>query len=303
MSTAKGPRRWSPGLDFPSAFDTTIQFYKDCRVHGIPLEMADPALYRAFLVDGSWPHVEGQDLSRYLRFGKTGLSNHPSSDRTKQAIAKLLAVALKAHYFMAREATMPSEPSLFSVPDLALPGAWRHGLVYPLQVPAQPRQPARQAAILVSEWDMSLTSNAEPQLRRGDEFPVILTGNSFDWVSRKTWSDLEKVVSDKHQPWFEAPDSAARTRLLDAVHKQTDATKFDYGHILDYPIELREDIAATGAMWARGIRKWFLPHGFDLPSVRAYLDMLAGLDEAGRIEKRWWDRRRKPYRASKPAKD
>jgi hypothetical protein len=289
--TPKGSRRWSPVYDFKGAYDTTLQFFKDCKEHGIPVGLPVPTLYRAYLMDGSWPVVEGQDISRFLRFGKTGLSNHPSGDRTKQSIARLLATGVKAHYFLAPNGTMPQEPSVFTAPDLAQPGTLRHGLIYPLEIPAT-RGPGRQCSLVVAEWDLGLSAQREPRVPRGDEFPVVLLPDPYTWLSKKRWADLQNEASSRAQPWFEPTDSPARRRLVDAVNAVTDPSSFGYGTLLDYPIDIREDTTLTGAMWARGLRSWFLPHGFDAEAVKAYLDRVRDLSEADRRSLRWWERRR-----------
>lgn len=300
MATQKGQRRWSPGYDFKQAYETTLQFFKDCKEHGIPVNLPAPTLYRAYLMDGSWPVIEGQDLSRYLRFGKTGLANHPSGDRTKQAVARLLAVCNKAHFFLAPNGTMPQEPSLFTVPDLAQPGSLRHGLIYPLEIPGA-RGPGRQCALVVAEWDLGLSAQREPRVPRGDEFPVVLLPDPFTWLTKGRWASLNEEASKRAQPWFDPPDSAARRRLIDAVNAVTDPAQFTYGTVLDYPIEIKEDTASTGAMWARGIKSWFLPHGFDAEAVKSYLDRLRDMPESDRRNVRWWERRqeaRPPVRKS-----
>lgn len=296
MASRAGQRRWSPGLDFKGAYDTTLQFFKDCEAHGLPVALSAPTLYRAYLMDGAWPVIEGQDLSRYLRFGKTGLANHPSGDRTKQAIARLLAVAIKGHFFLARDGRVPQEPSLFTVPDIAQPGTLRHGLVYPLEIPAS-RGPGRQCALVVAEWDLGLSAHREPRVPRGDEFPVVLVPDNFKWLTKSRWAKLAGEAEQRAQPWFEANDSMARRRLIDQVNAVTDPTRFDFGTLLDYPIDIKEDTAATGAMWARGLKSWFLPHGFDVDAVKAYLDRLVALSPEDRHQQRWWERRAWPRRA------
>lgn len=300
MATQKGQRRWSPGYDFKGAYDTTLQFFKDCELHGIPVGLPQPTLYRAYLMDGSWPVIEGQDLSRYLRFGKTGLANHPSGDRTKQAIARLLAVAVKGHFFLANAGTVPQEPSVFTVPDLAQPGTLRHGLVYPLEIPAA-RGPGRQCALVVSEWDLAMSAHREPRVPRGDEFPVVLVPDPFKWLTKSRWATLSKEASSRSQAWFEPTESAARRRLIDQVNAVTEPAQFAYGTLLDYPIEIKEDTQATGAMWARGVKSWFLPHGFDVEAVKAYLDRVRGLSADERHALRWWEKRANAAYTKRPA--
>jgi hypothetical protein len=290
--SGRGKRLWPPQLTLDAAYQETVQFLGRCGEHHLAITPGRPTLYRAYFVDGTWPTLDGQDLTRVFRFG---FSNDPSGDRTKQSIAKLLAVAVKGHYFMAPTASVPQEPSVFSIPDLAEPGLYRHGLIYPLQIPADQRAQGRQRAIIVAEWDLALSASRPANIPRGDEFPVILIprGRLLD---KKHWEELKKAAGTL--PWFENSAHAGRRRLLEQVNAHSDRASFNYGTILDYPKGISEDVRATGAMWARGIRAWFVPHGFDAAAVTTYLDEIkaAPLDE--QIRRRWWEKRSEEWAAA-----
>lgn len=293
--SGRGKRLWAPQLDFERAYQEILQFFKRCDEHKLPLGLPGPTLYRAFMMDGVWPAADGQDLTRVFRFG---YGNDPQGDRAKIALARLLAVAIKGHYFLAENATVPSEPTFFAVPDLAQPGALRHGLVYPLDIPATPQGPGRQRSLVVAEWDLGLSAHRPPNIPRGDEFPVVLPMSSRAWLLKSRWKALRESAGDR--PWFESSSSPARRRLLESVNAHTDKATFPYGTVLDYPIDIKEDTAATGAMWARGIKSWFLPHGFDVEAVQAYLDRLAKMTPEERQSQRWWGRREEA-RSARPA--
>lgn len=286
--SGRGKRRWAPRTDFNGAYQETLDFLKDCQAHQLPLvdPGQGPQLYRAYLVDGAWPANDGQEISRVLRHS---YGHRPAADRAKQAVARLLSVATKAHYFMAEAALVAQEPSVFTVPDLAQPGSWRHGLLYPLDVPSA-RGPSKQRTLVVAEWDLVLSAHREPRVARGDEFPVVLVPDPFAWLSIKKWRSLRALAGD--QPWFEASDHPGRRKLLDAVKAHTDKATFPYGTLLDYPIQIKDDTAATGAMWAPGVKSWFLPHGFDVDAVKTYLDRLAGHTADEQRAHRWWERRK-----------
>lgn len=283
--SGRGKRLWPPQLSLDAAYQETVQFLGRCGEHHLAVSPARASLYRAYLIDGTWPAVDGHDLTRFFRFG---YGNDPSGDRAKQALAKLLSVAVKGHYFLAPTATVPHEPSVFSIPDLAEPGLYRHGIIYPLQIPADARTQGRQRSLVVAEWDLGLSGSRQANVPRGDEFPVILSprGRLLD---KKHWEDLKKAAGDL--PWFEAASHAGRKRLLDQVNAHTDRAAFNYGTILDYPKSMSEDVRLTGAMWARGIRAWFIPHGFDAPSVTAYLDEIKNSTIDEQMRRRWWERR------------
>lgn len=292
--SGRGKRLWAPHLDFKGAYDEVLSFLKACEQHKLPLQLDEPTLYRAYAIDGVWPPADGQDLSRFLRFG---YSNDPTGDRAKIAISRLLSVAVKAHFFLAPQARVPSEPMVFTLPDLAQPGTLRYGLVYPLDVPAT-HGPGRQRSIVVAEWDLSLTAHRRPQVPRGDEFPVVLQQSNRTWLLKSRWETLRDSPQTS-KAWFEPATSPARRRLIEAVKQHTDVATFPYGTLLDYPIEIKDDTALTGAMWAPGVKKWFLPHGFDADAVKAYLSRLAALSPDERMGQRWWGRREETPR--KPA--
>lgn len=289
MSARK--RLWPPYLSFQAAFAETLGFVKRCEEKNLPLGLPEPTLYRAYLMNGTWNMGDGQDLSRFLRF-KT--SNDPTMDHAKVALSRLLSVAVKAHYFMAEKATVPHEPAVFSLPDLAHPGRWRYGLAYPLDIPAS-RGPSQARTLVVAEWDLGLSASSRPHVPRSDEFPVVLLSDPRTWLSKRKWENLRTKADGL--PWFDAATSPAKKKLLDAISAHTDRATFPYGTILETPIELREDAALVGAVWAKGIRRWFLPHGFDAGPVEAYIARLVLASDQDRMRARWWERR-EPARAN-----
>lgn len=284
--SGRGKRLWAPHLDFKGAYDEVLSFLKSCEKHQLPVQLSEPTLYRAYALDGVWPTADGQDLSRFLRFG---YANDPAGDRAKIAISRLLSIAVKAHFFLAPDARVPSEPTVFVCPDLAQPGTMRYGIIYPLDVPAS-HGPGKQRSIVVAEWDLSMTAHRRPQVPRGDEFPVVLQSSNRTWLLKSRWEAL-RDSPQMNKVWFEPSTSPARRRLIDAIKQHTDRDTFPYGTLLDYPIHIKDDTALTGAMWAPGVKSWFLPHGFDVDSVKSYLSRLATLSQEDRMSHRWWERR------------
>lgn len=286
-------RLWAPYLSFAAAFSETLGFVRRCEEKNLPLGLSEPTLYRAYLMSGSWPMGDGQDLSRFMRFQN---SNDPSLDQAKVAISRLLAVAVKAHYFIAEKATVPHEPTVFSLPDLAHPGRWRYGLVYPIDIPSD-RGPAQSRSIVVAEWDLGLSAGQRPSVPKSDEFPVVLLADPRTWLAKRKWEALRAKADGL--PWFDPISNPAKKKLLDAVASHSDKSQFPYGTVLETPIELKEDASLTGAIWARGIKRWFLPHGFDADPVVAYIQRLVDFPEMERMRRRWWEKREEKRESTK----
>ena len=278
-------RLWAPYLPFNEALTETLGFMRRCEEKNLPLRLSEPTLYRAYIMSGTWSMGEGQDLSRILRFQT---SNDPALDHARVAVSRLLCVAVRAHYFIAEKATVPHEPIVFSSPDLSHPGHWRYGLVYPIDTPKD-RGPDQSRSIVVAEWDLGLSAGQRPAIQKSDEFPVVLVSDPRSWLFKRKWESLRAMADGL--PWFDPMNVPAKKRLMDAVSAHTDATSFPYGTILETPIELREDAALTGAVWAKGIKRWFLPHGFDADPVVAYIKRLVEFPDAERQRRRWWERR------------
>lgn len=284
--SGRGKRHWAPRLGFDDAYRVVLEFLQNCNKNNLTAHQDAPILYQAYMVEGSWP-VDGMiDASSVLRFG---FSRNPVSDQIKQDMAKLLSVAVKAHFFLAPQAIVVHEPFLFVMPDLGNPGQRRFGIVYPLE------QDGRTMTLVAAEWDLAMASSRVARLAPGQKFPVVLSIDPFQWLSLKRWRELKTEAGQL--PWFETGN--ARNRLLGQVRAHEDETTFPFGHVLDYPKDLNDDLRATGAMWANGIRKWFLPKGWDIQAVRTYLDRLASMDEAERMTLRWWTGRT-PAKNAKP---
>lgn len=287
-------RLWAPYLSLNDAFSETLGFVRRCEEKNLPLGLSEPSLYRAYLMSGSWSMGQGQDLSSFLRFQT---ANDPALDQARVSISRLLSVAVKAHYFIAEKATVRHEPIVFSCPDLAHPGHWRYGLVYPIDIPVD-RGPAQSRAIVVAEWDLALSAGQRPAVPKSDEFPVVLMPNPRTWLAKRRWEELRTKADGL--PWFDPITNPAKKRLLDAVAAHTDVSSFPYGTLLETTIELREDASLTGAMWARGVKRWFLPHGFDAEPVVAYMKRLTDFPDSERMRRRWWERREEKRETSRP---
>jgi hypothetical protein len=284
--SVRGKRWWTPRQDFQGAYQDTLQFLKRCKEHNV-IAPAPPALFHAWRMDGAWS-IEGlQDASRYLRFG---YERNPATDETRQTLARLLSVAVKAHFFLAEQAVVVHEPYLFSIPDLAQNGRMRHGLIYPIE--ERKGNVTVQKTIVVSEWDLGMSASSKPTFPASDRFPVVLPTDPFRWLNLKHWRTLRDETAG--QPWFEPQTAPARKAFMDRIQQHTDPATFEWGTLLSYDISLREDVKQVGGMWAKGVRKWFLPTGWDVAAVTDYLDRLAAMSENDRTALRWWGERARP---------
>ena len=288
--SGRGKRLWAPRLAFDDAYHEVLDFLQNCRKHNlIGGPGGSPTLYHAYRIAGAWPTEGLTDASTILRFG---YDRNPIGDQAKQALARLLAVATKAHFFLSPNAVVVHEPFVFVMPDLGNPGARRYGLIYPLEAES------RLSTLVVAEWDVALASSHLAKLAPGEKFPVVLESDPFRWLLLKHWRTLKEEAGK--QPWFETGRS--RNTLLAQVNAHTDAATFPFGHLLPYPMDLNDDLRAVGAMWAKGIRRWFLPRGWDVRAVSEYLDRLKGLSPKERYALRWWTARSYPQ-AAEPRAD
>lgn len=282
--SGRGKRLWAPRLGFDEAYREVLDFLKNCHKHNLTAATSGTmaALYHVYKVDSTWP-VEGLiDASSVLRFG---FDRNPTGDQAKQAMARLLSVVTKAHFFLTPEAIVVHEPYLFVMPDLGQPGLRRYGLVYPLE------HQGRLSTLVVAEWDLAMSASRQIKLPAGQRFPVVLPADPFQWLALKHWRSLKEEAGQL--PWFDTGTGGARAKLMEQVRLHTDLSTFSFGHPLMYPKELNDDMRAVGALWSPGIRRWFLPRGWDIKAVTEYLDRLLALSPSERYGWRWWTSR--PY--------
>lgn len=276
--SGRGKRLWAPRLGFDEAYKEVLDFLKNCQKHNlVGGSTGVPILYQVYQVDTLWPTEGLVDASSVLRFG---FDRSPVADQAKQAMARLLSVVVKAHFFLAPQAIVLHEPYLFVMPDLGQPGQRRYGLVYPLE------HDGRMVSLVVAEWDLAMASSRHHKPAPGKKFPVVLPADPMRWVPLKHWRALKDTAGQ--QPWFDTGAGNARNRLLREMRQHADTATFPYGHLLRYPKDLNDDVKAVGALWAPGIRQWFLPNGWDVKAVTDHLDRLAALTPAERFAQRWW---------------
>lgn len=253
-STAK--REWNPRISLDEALSCSLGWLVRARQKNV-LSPLPPTLYMAYVVDDA-PHLGFmRDLSSIFRYSA---KDDPEMDRARDQALRLLSVALKAHFFLGRDALVRHEPYLFCIPDLSFPSSPHYGLVYRLETrPAQ--------TVIVATCDLGQVSSLRPT---SFKFPVVLTKNSFRWLDKKHWIELSKeadVLERILKPW-------AAKEELNVIEKWTDEKDFPFGTFLEVPFELKDYIKPAGARWADALKRWYLPRGFDVEPVKEYLHWL-----------------------------
>ena len=215
------------------------------------LASSPPVLFQAYVCDDMPSVGHMTEISALFKFSA---KDDPEKDRCRDAALRLLAVCMKAHFFLFPQEKAKHEPYLFAAPDLSNPGAPHYGLCYRIE-----SRPAK--TIVCATFDLAQASSLRPDAFR---FPVVLTKNSYKWFDKKHWQALESERLDSEK--LAAASSKAKT-----AESCQDPADFPFGHILDVPFELKDYIKPTGAKWADGIRKWYLPAGYDSAPVQEYL--------------------------------
>ena len=249
-------KEWNPRITIDEALSCSVNWLVRARQKNV-LALQHPTLYVAYVVEETPFLGFMQDLSSLFRYSS---KDDPETDRARDQALRLLAICAKAHFFIARDALVRHEPYFFSFPDIAHPSMPHYGLVYKMETrPAQ--------CIVVSTADLGLASSLKPNVFK---FPVVLTKNSYRWFDKKHWNELLKEV-DMYEhimkPWLAKKES-------DIAERWTDPSTFNFGTLLDVPFELKEHMKPTGVKWADGVKKWYLPRGYDIEPVREYLNWL-----------------------------
>lgn len=283
--SGRGKRFWPAQISFEQAYELTLEFLQNCKKHQISVENQEPKLFHAYHLDSSYPINGMVDTSQILKFG---YSSDPEKDQLKRDFAGLISVAIKAHFFLIQGANVVHEPFIFSIPDLNNGGKMRYGLIYPIE------HLGKRSTIIVSEWDLTKDSSQLAKLTNKQKFPVVLTKNSFDWLTLSKWRLLKKEA--ENYPWF--GQGKEYFDFLNKIKTHLDIKTFEYGHILEYPIELNQEIKDVGGIFAPGIRRWVIPKGINPLPVIQYLDFLKNKDPQELYQLKWLQN--KPYPNKKP---
>lgn len=285
MATQK--KEWNPRITMDEALSCSVNWLIRARQKNV-LAPQDPTLYIAYIVDETPFLGFMQDLTSLFRYSS---KDDPETDRARDQALRLLAVCVKAQFFLAKDSLVRHEPYLFSLPDISHPSMPHYGLVYKLET--RPSQ-----CVIVSTTDIGICSNLKPNVFK---FPVVLTKNSYKWFDKKHWNELAKEVDLYERimkPWIAKKES-------DVAEHWIDPSTFEFGTILDVPYELKEHMKPTGIRWADGLKKWYLPRGFDIEPVKEYLHWLQQEHEFNKdkFDAHFWRiqsvRREPPYKNNK----
>lgn len=250
--TALSKRGWSPGISVDDEISVFIQWLSKARQKNI-LGHRPPSLYTAYIC----PSIDSVSfMTDVSSLFKWSMKDTPETDLARDCILRMLAVLIKAHFFMAKSDRSKHEPYFFTFPDIGKPDRNRFGLMMRLE--------ESKKSIVVAEGDMGLMSSAKVLSGR---FPVVVGSNSFRWVDVKHWRDLAEkadMLQKILRPW-------EGKKEREAVEGWKTPHDFPFGTLFDVPFHLREDAKAVGMLWAAGIKKWYLPHGFDVDPVIEYM--------------------------------
>lgn len=219
------------------------------------LQMQPPTLYHAYVCENN-PNISHAKLRYISEFFEGPWSKEPSLHSTREALLRLFAIIVKAHFFIFRLDQILDEPQVFWVPDLMRSKSERFGLYCPFL--------KSQKALVVAEADLALVSSGKRMLGR---FPVVLTNDTAKWFDEKHWEelaregDLLRLLNDNSCD-------------LKAARQHTDSKNFPYGYLFNAPDELRPQLRQAGLRWAQGVGQMYLPKGFDVQPVKAYFDYL-----------------------------
>jgi hypothetical protein len=251
--TAVAKRQWGPQIALREGVSLAIEWFEKARQKNV-VASKPPTLYQAYLCSTSENLLNwAKPVSEVFRWtNKDG----PAQHQAKDAVLRLLAVAIKAHFFLENKDKVAHEPYVFCVPDLSNASHHRYGLIYRLEESGK--------SILVAENDLA---DAASDRIKGVQFPVVLVEGQR-WFHLSHWAELAQqadVLSKLTRTW-------ASKKERDLIQQHTDINTFQYGTLFELPYDLKHVASAVGLQWASGIKRWYLPLGFDVMPVKAYMD-------------------------------
>lgn len=221
------------------------------------LDSRPPTLYQAYVCDGG-PVFDRARCRSVSEFFEGPWGKDPTLADTRHTLVRLMAIAAKAHYFIFRLDLIQEEPSVFWVPDLMRANKDRFGLYCPFL--------KSKKALVVAETDLALVSSGRLSLGK---FPVVLTDDHSNWLDENHWANLAKEGDA-----LRLIQESLSMNELRGAREYRDEKTFPFGAIFDVPPDLKGHMKLAGLRWAEGIKKMYLPKGFDEIPVRAYYEHL-----------------------------
>ena len=252
--TMLSKRGWAPGLKVKEESSILLQWMERSAQKNV-LSRRPPTLYEAYLCDGMESVAFMHDVSSLFRWSS---KDTPAVDAARDAVVRLLSVCLKMKFFSAKEDRSRHEPYFFVIPDLSNPERNRFGVVLRLD--------ESRKSIVVAECDMAQCASGRVFYGR---FPVVLGSDFSSWVDLDAWESLSKqgTASSLLKPW-------ERKKEKETVDAWTNVKDFPFGRLFDVPFHLKDAAKDAGMIWAQGVQRWYLPHGFDMARVAEYMDYL-----------------------------
>ena len=270
--TIQNKKEWAPRITLDEAISCSIQWVSRARQKNV-ISALPPTLYMAYMVDDSPFLGYMKDYSSLFKYSS---KDDPENDRARDAALRLLSIALKAHFFLAKDCLCKHEPYFFTIPDISSPSNLHYGIIYKIE-----SRPSR--TIICATCDVGFVSTMKPEAFR---FPVVLTKNSFKWYDKKHWAFLAQeadILDVLMKPWIVKKET-------DIADKWTNPADFPFGTILDVSYEIKDYVKLTGAKWSDGLKKWYLPKGFDVDPVIEFIKWIEHQyrDNKEELESKFW---------------
>lgn len=247
-------RQWGPSLPIKGASDIIIEWCIKAREKNV-LRKKPAQLYFAYIMEDSPPLQYFNNISTAFRYSQKDMPYH---DIARDSLLRCLSVALKAHFFLFPDDNVAHEPYFFIIPSLSEPNTTSFGLLYKIE--------KENKMIVICDKDLSLMFDKSKILF---EFPTIVIEDSFKWYHIKNWSRIKKEANlDNTKLWL---NKASIEKAKDAA---TEEELREYAIALDIPYEIKDAIKPLGIEWSKKVKVWYLPKGFDVDSVKEYIEVV-----------------------------
>lgn len=256
-------RIWSPNISLEDGVSLVLNFLIRSRDKKI-LTNTPPKVYKVFKKEGLIPVRDYQEISSFFKFSK---NDTPETDRAKNSIIRLLSVCLKAHHHWFNKGFIKNEPYVFSIPDLLNPDVLQYGLIYYIE------ENNKYFSLIVADWDMESTITKKGKMYSSDVTPVILSQNSYKWLGLKHWREIKNKIT-KENNLLDIKTLDMKKELFNKVHSIKEKDDFDFGTLINYPIDFKDNASYAGAEWANGLKSWFVPVGLDVELLKEYMDFI-----------------------------
>jgi Domain of unknown function (DUF5710) len=248
-------RQWGHSLSVKDSADIMIDWCVRARDKNI-LRKKPPQIYFAYVLEDTPPLQYFQNISPVFKYSQKDV---PYIDQTRDSLLRCLSVALKAHFFLFPNDAVSHEPYFFVMPSLLEPSQTHFGLLYKIE--------KEDKVILVCEKNLKAMIENENN-KVIFEFPTVVIEDSFKWYHMKNWYRLKQQANldGIEKPW----QNKGMAELAKDAPTPTELQK--YATLLEVPYEIKDAIKPLGIEWSAKVKTWYLPKGFDVDSVKEYID-------------------------------